>query len=193
MSEYRFTDGNLLILYLVHRTSNNSGNNNNNNDLPDYIKERIKLGIETYNSIMKSRPDKHKTMVLVVGEKQQSEKAKELLIKGSVKQEIIAIDNESKNVAQAIDYVYDLVSKKPNPPFIYFIASVWLHDTFNASVLSAKMKNIRTQFYGALDHRPVHEVEQEKALDAPKKGREYYKRKLTNKAVDVVLNIIFPD
>jgi hypothetical protein len=74
---------------------------------------------------------------------------------------------------------------------IYFIASVWLADTYKTSVIS-KMKDIKTQFYGALDHRPVHEVEAEKAVDMPKKGGEYYKRKMTNKAVDVLLNIIFP-
>jgi hypothetical protein len=49
------------------------------------------------------------------------------------------------------------------------------------------------QFYGALDHRPVGEVEQEKALDTPKKGMEYYKQKAKSKAVDALLNIIFPD
>lgn len=185
MSEYRFTDGNLLVLYAVHRGKAQDGG------LPDYIQERVKVGLETYNSIMKSRPDKHKTMVMIVGEAGPAEKVKELLIKGGVKPEIIAIDSESKNVAQTVDYIYDMISKKPNPPMIYFIASVWLADTYKTSVIS-RMKDIKTQFYGALDHRPVHEVEAEKAVDAPKKGGEYYKRKMTNKAVDVLLNIIFP-
>lgn len=186
MSEYRFTDGNLLVLYAIHKGRTQDGS------LPGYIQERVTLALETYNTIVKSRPDSHKTMVIIVGEQQPSEKAREALIKGGVKPEIIAIDTDSKNVADTLDRLYDMVSRKPNPPFIYFIASVWLHDTFNATVISS-MKNVRVQFYGALDHRPVHEVDAEKALDAPKKGREYYKRKIMNKAADTLLNIIFPD
>lgn len=186
MSEYRFTDGNLLVLYAIHKGRTQDGS------LPAYIQERINLALETYNIIARSRPDSHKTMVMIVGDAQPSEKVKDALVKGGVRSDIIAIDTDSKNVSDTLDGIYSMVSKKPNPPFIYFIASVWLHDTFNASVISS-MKNIRTQFYGALDHRPVHEVDAEKAIDAPKKGREYYKRKIMNKTVDTLLNIIFPD
>jgi hypothetical protein len=186
MSEYRFTDGNLLVLYAVHKGRTQDGS------LPDYIQERLNLALETYNMIVKSRPDSHKTMVIIVGEQHSSEKIKEALVKRGVKSDIIAIDTDSKNVADTLDRLYSMVSKKPNPPFIYFIASVWLHDTFNATVISS-MKNVRVQFYGALDHRPVHEVDAEKALDAPKKGKEYYKRRIMNKAVDTLLNVIFPD
>jgi hypothetical protein len=188
MSEYRFTDGNLLVLYAIYRGKSLDGGNS----LPDYIQERVKVGLETYSMIMKSRPDKNKTMVMIVGDPGPSEIIKEILVKGGVKREIIAIDSESKNIGQTVDYIHSIISKKPNPPFIYFVASVWLHDTYNTTFIS-KMKNIKTQFYGALDHRPVHEVEQEKTYDVPKKGGEYYKRRLTNKAVDIVLNIIFPD
>ncbi len=188
MSEYRFTDGNLLVLYAIYRGKSLDGGNS----LPDYIQERVKVGLETYNMIMKSRPDRNKTMVMIVGDPGPSEIIKETLVKGGVKREIIAIDSESKNIGQTVDYIHSIISKKPNPPFIYFVASVWLHDTYNTTFIS-KMKNIKTQFYGALDHRPVHEVEQEKTYDVPKKGGEYYKRRLTNKAVDIVLNIIFPD
>lgn len=186
MSEYRFTDGNLLVLYAIHKGRTQDGS------LPDYVQERVNLAIETYNMIMKSRPDSHKTMVMIVGDAQPSEKVKEVLIKGGIKPDIIAIDTDSKNVTDSLDSIYSMVSKKPNPPFIYFIASVWLHNTFNATVISS-MKNVRVQFYGALDHRPVHEVDAEKALDAPKKGKEYYKHKVMNKAVDTLLNVIFPD
>lgn len=186
MSEYRFTNGNLLVLYAVHKGKSQDGG------IPDYIQERVDLTLETYNMIVKSRPDSHKTMVMIVGEHQSSEKVKDVLVKGGVRPDIIAIDTDSKNVADTLDRLYGMVSKKPNPPFIYFIASVWLHDTFNATVISS-MKNVRVQFYGALDHRPVHEVDAEKALDAPKKGSEYYKRKIMNKAVDTLLNVIFPD
>lgn len=186
MSEYRFTDGNLLVLYAIHKGRSADGS------LPDYIKERVKLGLETHNTIMKSRPDKHKTMVMIVGDQAVAEQVKKMLVEGGVKQEIIAIDSDSQNMARTFDRIYDLFSSKPNPPFIYFIGSVWLHDIFNATVVS-KMKDWRVQFYGALDHRPVAEVDAERALDAPKKGKEYYKQKMKSKAVDTLLNIIFPD
>jgi hypothetical protein len=39
----------------------------------------------------------------------------------------------------------------------------------------------------------VDEVELEKAVDVPKKGVEYYIQRARSKAVDVMLNIIFPD
>jgi hypothetical protein len=36
-------------------------------------------------------------------------------------------------------------------------------------------------------------VEREKALDVPKKSRENYKQQAKNKAVDMLLDIVFPD
>ncbi|AFU57703.1 MAG: hypothetical protein QXX64_03915 [Nitrososphaera sp.] len=185
-SEYRFTDGNLIVLYAVHKGRSADGG------LPDYIQERVKLGLETYSMVMRSRPDKHKTMVMIVGEQEPAEKVKEALVQGGVKPDIIAIDTDSQNMAQTIDRIAGMIKSKPNPPFVYFVGSVWLHDIFDSTVVS-KLKGYRIQFYGALDHRPVDEVEKEKALDVPKKGIEYYKQKAKNKAVDVLLNIIFPD
>jgi hypothetical protein len=186
MSEYRFTDGNLIVLYAVHKGRSADGG------LPDYILERVKVGLETHDMVMRSKADHHKTMVMIVGEPGPAEKVKEALVQGGVKHDIIAIDTDSYNMAQTIDRIADMIKSKPNPPFIYFIGSVWLHDTFDSTVLS-KLKGYRVQFYGALDHRPVDEVEREKTLDVPKKGMEYYKQRAKNKAVDVLLNVIFPD
>jgi hypothetical protein len=186
MSEYRFTDGNLIILYAVHIGRNADGS------LPDYIKERVKVGLETYTIVMGSRPDKHKTMLIIVGEPEQAAKVKEELVRGGVDEKIIAIDSDSKDISQTVDRICGMIEKKPNPPFVYFVGSVWHHEILNSVVL-ARMKGYRVQFYGALDHRPVAEVEKEKLLDQPKKGVEYYKQRAKNKAVDVLLNIIFPD
>jgi hypothetical protein len=186
-SEYRFTDGNLLVLYVIHK-----GKPQADGGLPDYIKERIKLGLETYGMILKSRPDKHKTMVIVVGDLRSAEIVKEELVRGGIAENSIAIDTDSQNMAQSIGRISDMVKSRPNPPFIYFIGSVWLHDIFESTVLS-KLKGYRVQFYGALDHRPVEEVEREKALDASKKNLENYKQEAKNKALDLLLNFIFPD
>ena len=187
MSEYRFTDGNLLVLYAIHR-----GKPETNGELPDYVKERIKVGLETYGMIMKSRPDKHKMMVMIVGDPGAAGKVKDELVKGGISSEITAIDTDSKNMAQTIGRIADMIKAKPNPPFIYFIGSVWLHDIFKATV-AGRLKGYKVQFYGALDHRSVDEVEREKALDVPKKTMENYKQQAKNKAVDMLLNIIFPD
>jgi len=187
MSEYRFTDGNLIVLYVIHNSKSSDVNT-----LPDYIIERIKVGLETYSNVMRSKADKHKTMIIVVGECRYAENAKDMLVQGGVKPDIIAMDTDSQNMTETIDNIYHMIKVKPNPPFIYFIGSVWLHDIFNSIILS-KMKSYRTQFYGALDHRPVDEVEIEKALDVPKKGIEYYKQRAKNRAVDMLLNFIFPD
>jgi hypothetical protein len=186
MSDYRFTDGNLIVLYSLHTGKTADGS------LPDYVKERIKTCLDTYKIVMSSRPDKHKTMVVIVDETDRAEKAKAELVKGGVDEKIIAIDPDSRDLAQSIDRIWEMIRKKPNPPFVYFIASVWHHDTFNSAIIST-LKGYRVQFYGALDHRPVSEVESEKNVDKPKKGMEYYKQKAKNKAVDVLLNIIFPD
>ncbi|MGH9992749.1 MAG: hypothetical protein ACREBU_04085 [Nitrososphaera sp.] len=186
MSEYRFTDGNLIVLYAVYKGKSADG------ALPDYVLERVKVCLETHGMVMHSRPDKHKTMVIIVGDPGSAEKVKKALLSGGVDEKIIAIDSDSKNMAQTFDRIFGLVKSKPNPPFIYFIGSVWLHDIFDSTVIS-KMKGYRVQFYGALDHRPVAEVEYEKSLDVPKKGIEYYKRKVKNQAVDLLLNVIFPD
>lgn len=186
MSEFRFTDGNLLVLYAVHNDSSHNGS------LPGYIQERVKVGLETFEMVMQSRPDKHKTMVIIVGEATHAEKVKEAFVKGGVDEKIVAIDSDSQNVAQTFDRIHGIIKEKANPPFIYFIGSDWLHEIFDSTVLT-KMKGYRVQFYGALDHRPVDEVEREKALDIPKQGLEYYKQKGKSKAVDLLLNIIFPD
>jgi hypothetical protein len=188
MSEHRFTDGNLLVLYAIHKSKKVAAGG----DLPDYIKERIKVGLETYGMIMKSRPDKHKTMVMIVGARGPAEKVKEELVKGGIRDEIIAIDTDSQNMAQTISRMADMIRSKPNPPFIYFIGSVWLHDIFNSTIVG-RLKGYKVQFYGALDHRPVDEVEREKTLDVPKKSMENYKQQAKNKAVDMLLDIVFPD
>lgn len=187
MSEYRFTDGNLLIVYAIYKRKSAAADS----ELPDYIKERLKVGIETYGTIMSSRPDKHKTMVMVVGAPGPAEKVKEELVKGGIRDDIVAIDTDSQNMAQTISRIADMIKSKPNPPFIYFIGSVWLHDIFKSTAV-ARLKGYKVQFYGALDHRPVDEVEREKALDVPKKSIENYKQHAKNKAVDMLLDIIFP-
>jgi hypothetical protein len=111
MSEYRFTDGNLIVLYAVHK-GRSSGS------LPEYVQERVKVGLETHDMVMRSRPDRHKTMVMIVGEPGPAEKVKTALVQGGVQEKIIAIDSDSRNIEQTVDRILGMIKSKPNPPFI---------------------------------------------------------------------------
>ena len=55
MSDNHFTDGNLIILYAIHGSTSIDGG------LPDYINERIKICVDIFRIIMRSKPDKYKT------------------------------------------------------------------------------------------------------------------------------------
>jgi hypothetical protein len=180
----RFTDGNLIILYAIHIGKSTDGS------LPDYINERVNVCINTFRVIMQSKPDNHKTMIIVVADTISAENIKDKLIKAGIDQKIIAVDCISENVAQTFDHILNVIKTKINPPHIYFVSSVWLRDICESTAIS-KLKGYRVQFEGALDHRPVEEVEKEKALDIPKKGIEHYKRKAKDKTIDMLLNYIF--
>jgi len=186
MSEYRFTDGNIIILYALHRVTSLD------NSLPAHISERVEVCLDTFRIIMQSKPDKHKMMILIVSNKRSAERIKDVLINAGIDQRIIVIDSFSENVSQTFDHVLHIIKKKANPPFIYFVGSVWLRDIYDSLVIS-KMKGYKVQFEGALDHRPVPEVEEEKTFDIPKKGVEYYKRKIKDKALDMLIDHIFPN
>ena len=179
-----FTDGNLIILYAIHRGVSMDGG------LQDYINERVNVCINTFRIIMKSKPENYKTMIIVVADTISAKNIKDKLIKAGVDQKIIAVDCTSENVAQTFDYILNVIKTKINPPHIYFVSSVWLRDICESTAIS-KLKGYMVQFEGALDHRPLEEVEKEKALDIPKKGIEHYKRKAKDKTIDMLLNYIF--
>ena len=186
MSEFRFTDGNLIILYGINRGKSTDGR------LPDHIKERVNACLGTFKIIMESKPDKQKTLIIVVADEKSGKLIKEGLVKGGVKEDIIAIDSSSENVTQTFDRIINMIKTRVNPPYIYFIGSVWLKDIYDSTVQS-KLKGYKVQFEGALDHRPVQEVEKEKALDVPRKSLEHHKKKSKDKAIDILLNYIFPE
>jgi hypothetical protein len=185
MSEFRFTDGNLIILYGINREKFPEV-------LPDHIKERVKVCLGTFKIIMESKPDKQKTLIIVVATEKFGKLVKEELVKRGIEERIIAIDSSSKNVAQTFDHIIKMIGSRSNPPYIYFIGSVWHKDIYDSAVVS-KLKGYKVRFEGALDHRPVEEVEKEKALDTPRKGIEYYKKKSKNTAIEILLNYIFPE
>jgi hypothetical protein len=209
LSDTAFTYGNILLLYCIFDgdgkkptslsspSSPSKGNNGNKNpnhgviDIPDYITGRINLCIETFNVIMSSKPDKHHTSVVIISKNDHTKEIKERLIAGGVPEKHLEYDGSSKNIESVFNRVHNQITKLTNPPCIYFIGSVWQKDIFD-SIIVSKFKGYRVLFEGALDNRPFDAVQKEKRLEEPKKGSEYYKRKLTNKSIDALLNYIFP-
>jgi len=188
LSEYRFTHGNLVILYAIHRQTYLVGQNR----IPDHVNERIKSCLNIQKIIEQSKPDGRKTVIWVVSSQHDGDYLLKRLGDAGIDEKTIAMDYLSKNVSECFDRVMTSVSDRTNPPYLYFVGSVWHKEIYDSVVLS-KLKGYRIQFEGALDHRPVKEVEEEKSLDAPRKGLEYYKRKTMDKAIDIVLNRMFPE
>ena len=184
MTEDRFTDGNLIILYAIH--------NGSSSIIPEHIIERIKHCVQLYKIIVSSKPDGNRTIILVVSNSMYSDNIKKILTDNDIAENVIATDTESTSVSQTIDNIKESIKNRSNPPYIYFIGSVWLKDVFDSIVIT-KLKGYKVRFEGALDHRPVLEVEQEKLIEVPKKGKEYLKQTLKNKALDMLLNYIFPE
>jgi hypothetical protein len=208
-----FTYGNILLLYCIfnkerHITTsdtdsslsksvslqNNKNKNLENNGsiyLPDYIISRINLCIETFNIIMNSKPDRFNTYIIVVSDKELVDQIKFMLISGGISEQYLEYDNISKSIDSTFRNIYNRIVNLANPPCVYFIGSVWQKDVFN-SIVSSKLKEYKVFFEGALDNRPYEVVQKEKLIEKPKKGTAYYKSKMTNKAIDLLLNYIFP-
>ncbi|MGB8938480.1 MAG: hypothetical protein WCC17_25590 [Candidatus Nitrosopolaris sp.] len=185
MSEPRYTEGNLIILYAIYRAGSVDSRS-----LPDHILERIKVCLGTLRIITSSKPDKHKTTIVIVANRVSVGTVKGALLKGGVDEKVILTESSPKNISQTLNRVLGMVKPQVNPPHIYFVGSVWQRDIYDSIVVS-RFKGYKVQFDGALDHRPVHEVDQDRALEAPKKKLEYYKRKAKDKGIDLLLNYIF--
>jgi GrpB-like predicted nucleotidyltransferase (UPF0157 family) len=175
-------------------SSNNTNSERITNDafdIPDYILGRINLCVETFNIIMSSKPDKLETSVVIVCDDDYAKQIKERLLSSGVSEQYIEYDSTSKSVESTFNNLLSRIKKLTNPPCIYFISSVWHKDLFN-SVVTSKLKDYKVFFEGALDNRPYELVQRDKLSEKPKKGTAYYKGKMTNKAVDILLNYIFP-
>ena len=176
MSEQRYTEGNVIILYAIYR-----GGSTNLRILPDYILERVKVCLGTLRIITSSKPDSHKTTVVIVANQLSVERVKDALLKGGVNEKLILTDSKPKNIYQTFSRILDVIKGQTNPPYVYFVGSV----------VVSRFKGYKVQFEGALDHRPVYEVDQDRALEAPRRKLEYYKRKAKDKGIDLLLSYVF--
>lgn len=186
MSQPHFTDGNLIILFGVHSESEAA------KTVPNHVEERVRVCFDLHRIITTSKPDGINNLVLVVADTNTGLTLKKMLIEGGIKGDLIQFTDSPRSIEQTLDYVLKFIKDRANPPYIYFVGSVWQKDTFESAILS-KMKNYHVRFEGAPDHRPVASVAREKALNTLAKGIGYYKDKLKNKAADMVINYIFPD
>ena len=186
MSQPHFTDGNLIILFGVHNESEAA------DTVPNHVEERVRVCFDLYRIITTSKPDGSNSLVLVVADTNTGLALKRMLVEGGIKEDQIQFTDSPETIEQTLDYVLKFIKNRANPPYMYFVGSVWHRDIYDSAIFS-KMKNYQIRFEGAPDHRPVDSVASEKALNTPTKGIGYYKDKLKNKAVDMVLNYIFPD
>lgn len=198
MSDNAFTYGNMILLYCnFNEDSHHDGerdvestNGNVDDSLPGFIMGRIDLCIQTFNIIMKSKPDKFNTTVILISKNEYARVITDHLIAGGISEQYIENDNNSKTIEAVIHNVLFKVTSLTNPPTIYFIGSVWQKEVFD-SIMASKLKKFKVHFQGALDHRPYDVIQKDKLTEEPKKGSNYYKHKLTNKAIDTLLNYIF--
>ena len=187
MPDQHFTDGNLIILYGIYRYKHTDGEYD---ELPLYIKERIKVCLATLKIIIQSKPDKDKTIIVVIANPKTADSIKTELVKEGIDPATVTIDSIPKNMAQTFDHIVEIIKTRINPPHIYFVGSFWLRDIYDYMV-SSKLKGYKVQFEGSPDNRSIDEVQEDKKLDTPKKGIEHYKKEVKDKAIDMLLSYIF--
>jgi len=198
LSDNAFTYGNLILLYCNFNRDDGpngeiidgSADNTVYESLPDFVSGRIELCIQTFDIIMKSKPDKFNTSVILISKNEYTRVIADRLIAGGISEQYIENDNSSKTIEAVINNVLFKVTNLPNPPTIYFIGSVWQKEVFD-SIAVSKLKKFKVHFEGALDHRSYDLIQRDKLTEEPKKGSNYYKHKLSNKAIDTLLNYIF--
>lgn len=199
LSDDAFTYGNMILLYCKFNTENFSQQEENKDSdrkvsydsLPDFVKARIALCIQTFNIIMRSKPDKFNTTVILITDTIFNQIIKDNLITEGISAQYLEQDNTSKSIESALNNVVNRIRSLDNPPTIYFVGSVWQKEVFD-SIADSKFKGrFKILFEGALDHRPYEFIQNDKLIEEPKRGSAYYKHKLTNKAIDTLLNYIF--
>ncbi|MGA7009815.1 MAG: hypothetical protein WB612_08760 [Nitrososphaeraceae archaeon] len=188
MPQTRFSEGNLIVLY-----ANFKADDKKTDGIPEYLNERLKTFTNVYGRILKSKPDRLKTEILLVSsDATLGNEIKQLLCNSNyIDVSKITIVSDKSTLADALEFVLKSIKERANPPTVYVIASHWYREIYDA--IETKFNGYQTHFEGALDHRPMEEIVKEKQRETPKKGIEFYKDKAKNKALDLLLNHIFPD
>lgn len=188
LPQVRFYEGNLIVLY-----ANFKADGKKFDGMPEYLNERLKTCTNVYGRILKSKPDKLKTEILLVSsDASLGNELKQILCDSNyIEGSKITIASDKSTLAEVLEFVLSSIKKRANPPTIYVIASHWYREIYDA--IETKFNGYQMHFEGALDHRPMEEIDEEKQREMPKKGMEFYKEKAKNKALDLLLNHILPD
>jgi hypothetical protein len=187
MTVPKFPEGNVLLLY----ANNSRSVSNEKIQIPEHIANRIKVCRSVYDRILKSKPDGLKTEIYVISTNADlANNIKQELSAKPLDEARITIVPES-TLTSAMDNTLKRLRKRSNIPIIYLITSHWQREI--CTNISLKFKEFKIHFEGALDHRPIGEIDAEKGIEIPSKGLEFYKEKAKNKAVDLLLNRMFPD
>ena len=188
LPQARFSEGNLIVLY-----ANFKADDKKTDGIPGYLNERLITCTNVYGRILKSKPDKLKTEILLVSsDARLGNEIKQMLCTSNyIEGSKVTIVSDKSTLADALEFVLKIIKERPNPPTVYVIASHWYREIYDA--IEIKFDGYQTHFEGALDHRPMDEIVEEKQRETPRKGIEFYKEKAKNKALDLLLNHIFPD
>lgn len=185
MSENRFVSGNIIIIYC------NFVKLESNEQLPDHVVDRISVCTKLFERVMKSKPDKSDTFIMVVADNKIGNLVKNSLVSKGIEESKMVIDSSCGSVAHLFSRVMAEVKKKPNPPVIYFISSYQQRDIFD--VATANYKGYKIQFEGAFDKRPSESIQEDAKREKTDKRFTNIKEKGKNRMVDMLLNYIFPE
>jgi len=185
----RFPEGNLIVLY-----ANNSRHfNGGDTQIPEHIYQRMITCINVYHRIINSKPDKLITEIIIISnhENLANNILNNLVAKEQIKRSVITIILDKSTLTNALENILWKVRERKNPPTTYVVTSQWQRQIYDN--ISIKFKDLKIYFEGALDHRPEGELDFERDREFPPKGFAYYKGKTKNKALDLLLNLIFSD
>jgi hypothetical protein len=185
MSENRFVSGNVIVVYcnFVELESKEL--------LPQHIMERIAVCTRIYQRIMKSKPDKSDTIIKVAADKNIGSMVKNELLNNGIEESEIIVETSYNGVGHLFSVIMDEIKKRPNPPIIYFISSYQQKDIFDSA--TDRYKGYKIQFEGALDKRPLVNIEEDAKKEKLEKRFTNIKEKGKNKLIDMLLNYIFPE
>jgi len=184
MSENRFVSGNVIVLYCNYVALDST------EQLPEYIMERIRVCVKTYQRIITSKPDKSDTEIIVVADKNVGSVVKNNLVSNAVEESKISLES-SNNIGHVFSIIIDKIKKRPNPPVVYFVSSYHHKDFIDSA--AARYRGYKIQFEGALDKRSTAVIEEDAKREKINKGLTNIKEKGKNKVFDMLLNYIFPD
>ena len=188
MRKVRFPEGNLIILYANYTGTNRE----KDTQIPKLIYERIVSCVHVYHRILNSKPDGARTEIFIVSaQKNLGNSIKQILVERESIESGVAIISDYGTLTGALDSVFNKLKERKNPPTIYVVTSHWQREIYDN--ITIKFKDLKVHFDGVLDPRSTKEIEEEKDKEIPSKGFAFYKEKAKNKAVDLLLNRIFPD